>query len=477
MRFGRRARVTVAAAAALLCGACASGGLGAATPDLRPAATTATPTATTATTAAGRAAATVAPLTEAPDRPDSTRVTVPGPAAIDTTATPTPEPTPEPTAEPAPAPPDAEVAPAPEPAPQAPPAEPTPAVDRLVAAPGPGVANPPCPGVRCLTLALTGDVLLHPELVAQARQDGGGDLDFFPMLAGQQPWVAGADIGICHLETPLAPAGGPFSGYPSFSVPPQVLPALVQVGYDACSTASNHTLDRGTAGLDRTLDDLDAAGLLHDGSYRTEADSRRPVIINTPNGRVGFISVAYDFNGLTPDEPWQAGTIDTDAILARAHADRAAGADLVVVAMHAGDEYDNTPNEQQTSTARTLLASPDVDLVYGHHAHVVQPMERIDGKWAIYGLGNTIAAQGTEVTGTRDGLLVRVQFSRAADGTWSTSDVAWVASYQDVSAPYRWCALTAGRRCGPDDAASLARTSATVNARGADADGAHRLDR
>lgn len=457
MRFGRRARVAVAAAAGLLCGACASGGLGATAPGLRPAAA---PIATAASTATGTAA-TVAELTGPLRSADSTRVTltVPSPAPGSEPAGPTGSPDPAPVTNPDPT----------------PPAEPTPAADRLVAAPGEGVANPPCPGVRCLTLALSGDVLLHPELVAQARADGGGDLDFFPMLAGQRPYVAGADIGICHLETPLAPAGGPFSGYPSFSVPPQVLPALVRVGYDACSTASNHTLDRGTAGLDRTLDDLDAAGLLHDGSYRSAADARRPVVINTPNGRVGFISVAYDFNGLTPDEPWQANTIDTDAILAKAHAARAAGADLVVVAMHAGDEYDSTPNAQQRATATTLLASPDVDLVYGHHAHVVQPIEQIDGKWAIYGLGNTIAAQGTEVTGTRDGLLVRVRFSQAADGSWSTSDLAWVASYQDLTAPYRWCALTSDHRCGPEDAASLARTTAIVNARGADADGAHRL--
>lgn len=468
MRIARRGLAAALAGAALVSTACAAGGLPMSGP-------TPAGIAAAGPTSSSRPAATVAPLTAVPGEPDSTRVTVTGPGGS-TPAAPTPSSIP---------PPDSTAASTTEPTPQparesAPAVDPTPAPDRLVAAPGPGVENNPCPGVRCLTLAMTGDVLLHPELVAQARQDGGvgnGGLDFFPMLAAQQPYIAGADIGICHLETPLAPAAGPFSGYPSFSVPPQVLPALVAVGYDACSTASNHTFDRGTDGIDRTLDDLDAAGLLHDGSYRSAADARRPVIINTPNGRVGFISVAYDFNGLTLDEPWQASTIDTDAILAKAHAARAAGADLVVVAMHAGEEYDSTPNAQQKAAARTLLASPDVDLVYGHHAHVVQPMEKINGKWAIYGLGNNVAAQGTEVTGTRDGLLVRVQFSQAADGTWSTADVAWVASYQDLTSPYRWCPLTSAHRCGPDDAASLGRTSAAVNAWGADTDGAHRLDR
>ena len=354
----------------------------------------------------------------------------------------------------------------------------TPAPERKVPAPtGPTAKAQPCPGTRCLTIAVTGDVLLHPQLVDQARLDGNGQLDFFPMLAGQQPYVQGADIGICHLETPLAPPGGPFSGYPSFSVPPQVLTALKTTGYDACSTASNHTFDQGTVGVNRTLDDLDAAGILHDGSYRTERDAGTPLVINTGHGRLALISASYDWNGATPDHPWQANAIDPPAIIAKAKAARAAGADLVVVALHAGEEYQVTPNAQQKQAAKALLADPNIDLVYGHHAHVVQPMEKINGKWAIYGLGNNIAAQSTEVTGTRDGLLVRVQFSRGADGRWTTSDVAWVPSRQDVGPPYHWCPLTAGPACSSraEDSGSLQRTTSAVTMWGADSDGARRM--
>ncbi len=337
-----------------------------------------------------------------------------------------------------------------------------------------------CPGVRCLSIAVTGDVLLHPPLVEQARADspGGQGLDFAPMLAAEKPYVQGADLGICHLETPLAPADGPFAGYPEFSVPPQVLPALVATGYDACSTASNHTLDQGTAGVNRTLDDLDTAGLAHDGSYRTAQDADTPTILTTPHGRVGFISVAYGFNDGPPDQPWQVTILDTDAILAKAHAARAAGADLVVVAVHAGTEYDTEPNSDQVTAARTLLASPDIDLVYGHHAHVVQPLQKINGKWVIYGLGNNIAAQETPVEGTHRGLLVRVTFSQDSTGTWTTSDIAWVPSLQDADPPHRWCSLTAGATCSsPDaDAAALAATTEAVNLYGADTDGVHPLE-
>ncbi len=354
----------------------------------------------------------------------------------------------------------------------------------MVAAPTRGsVGNPSCPGVRCVTIALSGDVLLHPQLIEQARQDAGTDpdtsvdgMDFFPILAAQQKYIQSADVGICHQETPLAEPDGPFENYPAFSVPPQVLPALIKTGYDTCSTASNHTLDQGTDGITRTLDDLDAAGLIHDGSYRTKADSQTPVVINTPNGRVGFISTAYGFNGYEPDEPWQVNTIDIDLIKAKARKARQAGADLVIVAMHAGEEYQSTPNLEQKNAAKALLADPDVDLIYGHHAHVVQPMEKINGKWAIYGLGNNIAAQLNSAPGVQQGLLVRVQFSQDKDGSWTTSDVAWVASYQDAGAPYRWCALTSSDTCGTGSGAALAETTQVVNQWGANTDGAHRLD-
>ena len=333
--------------------------------------------------------------------------------------------------------------------------------------------------MQCLSIVVTGDVLLHPPLVEQARADSPGrhGMDFAPMLAAQKPYVQGADLGICHLETPLAPAGGPFSGYPEFSVPPQVLPALAATGYDACSTASNHTLDQGADGVNRTLEDLDAAGLAHDGSYRTARDAAIPTILTTPHGKVGFISVAYGFNDGPPEQPWQVNILDTDAILSKAHAARAAGADLVIVAVHAGTEYETEPNTDQVSAARTLLASPDIDLVYGHHAHVVQPLQKINGKWVIYGLGNNIAAQETPVEGTHRGLLVRVTFSQGTAGAWKTSDVAWVPSLQDAGPAHRWCPLTAGATCkSPDaDAAALAATPNAVNLYGADTDGAHPL--
>ena len=76
-------------------------------------------------------------------------------------------------------------------------------------------------------------------------------------------------------------------------------------------------------------------------------------------------------------------------MLAAAARARAAGAEVVVASLHCCLEYDNDPTEAQVAAVRTLLASPDIDLVLGHHAHVVQPFEQVDGEWAAYGLGNS----------------------------------------------------------------------------------------
>lgn len=145
------------------------------------------------------------------------------------------------------------------------------------------LSTSPSTSGRTFTIVATGDVLLHPPLWAQARRDavrsGSATMDFAPMLAGVKPYVSAADLALCHLETPLAGTAGPFSGYPSFSGPPQITSALKAVGYDACSTASNHTFDQGAAGVKRTLDTLDAAGIAHAGSARTRTEWRRITMV------------------------------------------------------------------------------------------------------------------------------------------------------------------------------------------------------
>jgi poly-gamma-glutamate capsule biosynthesis protein CapA/YwtB (metallophosphatase superfamily) len=283
------------------------------------------------------------------------------------------------------------------------------------------------PAPQSFTLVATGDVLIHQDraLTAGALQDD-GSYDFSAVLAPVVPLIEAADLAICHLETPVAPPGGPYRGYPSFAVQPEIVDALAGAGYDLCSTASNHSLDDGAGGLARTLDVLDAAGIAHSGTYRSEADSTVPTIVDAGGVRVGHVAATYALNGGGPPAglEWSvdvADVPDVDAMLAAAARARAAGAEVVVASLHCCLEYDNDPTDAQVAAVRTLLTSPDVDLVLGHHAHVVQPFEQVAGEWAAYGLGNSIAEHETRGYPTEDSVLARFTFTRGADGRFTVT--------------------------------------------------------
>ena len=206
-------------------------------------------------------------------------------------------------------------------------------------------------------------------------------------------------------------------------MPPEIVPALVTTGYDACTTASNHTYDQGGAGIDRTLAALDAGGLAHAGSARTPEEAARLTIVDAGPARVALLSYTYGFNGIpAPDgQVWRSNLIDEGRILADATRARDAGADVVVVALHWGTEYNHDPDAQQAALAPRLIASPDVDLLLGHHAHVVQPLENVGGEWVVYGMGNLVARHSTQGDANHEGLLVRFTFTEGR-GSWTVTN-------------------------------------------------------
>lgn len=348
--------------------------------------------------------------------------------------------------------------------------------------PTPG-KGPACPAVRCTTVVVTGDMLVHAQLRHQAQQDavaaGRPGLDFVPLLEGQQRYISNSDLAVCHQETPVAGPEGPFSAYPSFNVPPQIIAAAKDVGYQACTTASNHTIDRGTDGLLRTLDALDAAGLKHTGSYRTETESQGVLIMDTAAAKIAVVQATYGLNGLVPDHPWQVDMLDAGAMIAKAEKARAAGADIVLAAVHAGDEYASAPNAQQQQVAHALVDSGQFTLVYGHHTHSVLPIENYKGTWIVHGLGNGVTELSPNYVVNNEGLLVRVQFGQDGAGKWTATDLAWAPSVM-VRNPYRWCSVAADAPRGPcagaeADAATRQRTLSVVESMGAAAAGGHEL--
>ncbi len=351
----------------------------------------------------------------------------------------------------------------------------------------PAPNSEPAQQPREFTLVGTGDVLLHERLWQQAERDAEADeeMDFAPQLAGIAPVVEAADVAVCHLEVPLAPEGGPYEGYPRFSGSPQVAAALADTGYDACTTASNHTFDQGAEGVDRTLDTLDAAGLEHAGSARTEQEAGRTTMLDVPAGsgsvQVALLSYTFGFNGAsTPDgESWRSNEIDEAEILDDAAAARQEGAEVVVTAMHWGDEYAHEPDEQQRTLAPELIASPDIDLLLGHHAHVVQPVENFDGEWVVYGMGNLIANHAEPEGPKSEGLLTSFTFTEdGSTGEFSATDAEYLPLHQTDEPPLEVLDVSAALKGGDVGTAgaarleeSMERTTEVVESRGGAAAG------
>ncbi|MFI9169048.1 CapA family protein [Streptomyces lincolnensis] len=345
--------------------------------------------------------------------------------------------------------------------------------------PAPSAAGPPG-----FTLVASGDVLPHSSIIDRARFDGGGrGHDFRPMLAGIEPVVSRADLALCHMETVYG-ANGRYSGYPTFKSPPEVATGLAATGYDGCSTASNHSLDDGAEGIRRTLDAMDRAGVRHAGSARTEQEARSVTVLPAGPAKVAHLSYTYGTNGfpLPQGQPWAVNLIDQNRILADARAARQAGADVVVVSLHWGTEWQDAPDDQQMALARTLTAArtgerPDIDLILGTHAHVPQAYEKVNGTWVVYGMGDQVAGEMFNHQGARDprgnqSTLGRFTFAppQRPGERWKVTRAEFVPQWFDIDAG-RVVNLNQALAAGADVRAVRDRIREVVLSRGAAKDG------
>lgn len=326
-------------------------------------------------------------------------------------------------------------------------------------------------------MAFTGDMLPHSPLWRRAARNAepADGYDFRPMLADLAPVIGHVDLAICHLETPIVPLGEELSTNPIYGVPVEVVDAIADAGYDRCSTASNHAADRGIAGVGRTVDALEAAGIGQAGMARRPAEIE-PILFEIDGVSISHLSYTFSYNGLQfPEgEEWRSAVIDPLRIIADARDARALGADVVVVSMHWGAEGVHEPTAWQRRIATEITSEGTIDLVVGHHAHVVQPIELVNDTWVLYGLGNILSNLPTtnrwpaasqdaavvtlEITVDRSG---RADVSRpVASATWVDKEAGWVVRLVDDELART--EISSGQRARLEE--SRARTERVVGA-------------
>ena len=310
---------------------------------------------------------------------------------------------------------------------------------------------------RTITIAGVGDILVHKEIIAQAVEDGGGTPDFLPQLEGIRPLIESADLAVCHLEYPLGSREGPWSAWPDPpSSPPQIVDAVADIGFDACSTASNHSLDQGFDGVISTIEAFESADLPYAGTAASDAEADRITMIDVQGVPVALLSYSYGFNGIPRPYDWCCNLIEPGVITAAAQRARDAGARIVVVSLHHGEEGVAPPTRAQQETVQELAESGLVDLVIGHHAHVVQPVTKVGGMWVAYGHGNLLSAQSRRDPRSSDGLLTMFTFAEQADGTFAgESAIGYAIVNEDF--PFRIHPVSADPPMGGQPAGTWAR--------------------
>ena len=242
---------------------------------------------------------------------------------------------------------------------------------------------PPKPDT--VSIFIVGDIMSHRAVSKSAEEHGYSS--FFKHVEDR---IAEADLAVGNMEFPLA--GKPYTGYPAFSGPDSYAQYLSDVGFDIFLTANNHILDKGTAGLRRTIDILEKKGLVYTGiALDAAADTlRNPLMLHVRGLRIAIINFTYGTN-TGPWDKWpKVNYMRKDDILPMLQ--RAQKADLVLVFPHWGTEYRLHHDAQQEEMARWLVAN-GADAVIGAHPHVIQDVEFMDGAPVVYSLGNALSNQ------------------------------------------------------------------------------------
>ena len=218
---------------------------------------------------------------------------------------------------------------------------------------------------------------------------------------------------------------GPPTTYPIFNTPTGLASSIHRSGWDLCDHASNHSLDGGQAGIDGTVKAFHRAHVAQTGSFASPAASRRPTIVDVHGVEVGFVAYTDATNGFAPPHSWSLNhypAADPKAgakqIIHDARKARDEGADAVLAQIAWGDENSQTPSSSQIAVAKKLTDSNVITAVIAQGPHVVQPIERIHGKFVVFSEGNLVSNQAASTglpAATQDGFIAVLHFKAVGD--------------------------------------------------------------
>jgi poly-gamma-glutamate capsule biosynthesis protein CapA/YwtB (metallophosphatase superfamily) len=250
--------------------------------------------------------------------------------------------------------------------------------------------------IEKIKIGAIGDILIHDTVYEDAYDNN--IYDFKPMFRHVKNELLEPDLLLANQETTLGGVELGLSSYPMFNSPVEVGEALLDAGVDIVSTANNHTLDKSEKGVMKSISNMEAAGLPYVGSFKNAQDQQKLRILNKYGIKVCYLSYTYGTNGIPVPfgKDHLVNLIDRE--LMKSEINRAKSqSDVVVMSIHWGNEYQRFPTDDQKELAQ-FLVDEGVDIIFGHHPHVLQPMDWLtaaDGRKAlvVYSLGNFLSGQ------------------------------------------------------------------------------------
>ncbi|MEN9561262.1 MAG: hypothetical protein RIQ56_535 [Candidatus Parcubacteria bacterium] len=251
------------------------------------------------------------------------------------------------------------------------------------------------------TLMFVGDIMLSRE-IGNIMQESDNFTFPFKLI---EPFLGDADFLFGNLEGPISDRGVKSGSIYSFRADPRATEGLKFAGFDAVSLANNHIWDYGPEALLDTLLYLDDVGIGFSGAGENHESAHEPFYALVGDTRVALLSY-------TTLLPQSLGSVDSAPAVSlfsekktlQEIAEAKTQADIVIVSMHWGNEYETESTQEQKQAAR-LLVDAGADLVIGHHPHVTQEVEKYKNAYIAYSLGNFVFDQNFSKE-TKQGLIL-----------------------------------------------------------------------